>query len=176
MFWTDGWHIMIHKFEKRQTFCVEYFKGFVPLCVCVGHAHGMWKFPGQGSNPGHSSDPRCCSDNTASLTHCTTGELLNVLLLSLNVQSRMWGKIVEIKSSLLVCFLGLGWTLVKINHLKAVSVMKRSENEKVAFIYLFIYFCYLFIYFFIIFFIFPLYSKVAFNDLTVSALITCLLK
>ena len=148
MFWTDGWHIMIHKFEKRQTFCVEYFKGFVPLCVSL----------------------------TASLTHCTTGELLNVLLLSLNVQSRMWGKIVEIKSSLLVCFLGLGWTLVKINHLKAVSVMKRSENEKVAFIYLFIYFCYLFIYFFIIFFIFPLYSKVAFNDLTVSALITCLLK
>ena len=28
----------------------------------------MWKFPGQGSNPCHSSDPGCCSDNARSLT------------------------------------------------------------------------------------------------------------
>ena len=33
----------------------------------VGHAHGMWKFLGQG--------PSCCSDNARSLTHHTTKEL-----------------------------------------------------------------------------------------------------
>ena len=35
----------------------------------------MWKFPGRGSNPGHSSDPSCCSDIAGSLTHCATREL-----------------------------------------------------------------------------------------------------
>ena len=30
--------------------------------------HGMWKFPGQGSNPHHNSDLSRCSDNTSSLT------------------------------------------------------------------------------------------------------------
>ena len=33
-----------------------------------GHAHGMWKFPGQGSNPCQFSDPGCCSDNARYLT------------------------------------------------------------------------------------------------------------
>ena len=37
--------------------------------------YGMWKFPGQGSNLCHSSDPSGCSDNTGSLTH-TTRELI----------------------------------------------------------------------------------------------------
>lgn len=36
----------------------------------------MWKFLGQGSNPHHSSNPSCCSDNTGSLTCCATGEIL----------------------------------------------------------------------------------------------------
>ena len=27
-----------------------------------GHTHGMWKFPGHGSNLCHSSDSDCCSD------------------------------------------------------------------------------------------------------------------
>ena len=40
-----------------------------------GHAHSMWKFPGQGSNPCLSSDLSCYSDNTRSITHCTTREL-----------------------------------------------------------------------------------------------------
>ena len=30
--------------------------GFVVVIFCFGHAHDMWKFPGQGSNPSHSSD------------------------------------------------------------------------------------------------------------------------
>ena len=31
-----------------------------------------WNFLGQGSNPSHNSDPSCCSENTGSLTCCTT--------------------------------------------------------------------------------------------------------
>ena len=34
-------------------------------------------FPGQGSNPCHSSDPSSSSDNTVSLNHCPTRELLS---------------------------------------------------------------------------------------------------
>ena len=35
----------------------------------------MWKFPGQGSNLSHSSDPNHSSDNARSLTHYPTREL-----------------------------------------------------------------------------------------------------
>ena len=42
---------------------------------CFGHVCGMWKFPGQGSNRCHSSDPSCCSDKARSLTCCATREL-----------------------------------------------------------------------------------------------------
>ena len=34
----------------------------------------MWYFPGQGSNPSHSSDLSHCSDHTGSLTCCATRE------------------------------------------------------------------------------------------------------
>ena len=44
------------------------------LCVC-GCILGMWKIPGQGLKPCHSSNPSLCSDNTGSLTHCATREL-----------------------------------------------------------------------------------------------------
>ena len=37
-----------------------------------GHAHSMWKFPGQGLNSHHSSDLRHSSDSTRSLTHGAT--------------------------------------------------------------------------------------------------------
>ena len=40
----------------------------------------MWKFPGQGLNLGHSSDPSHSSDNTESLTHRTTEEFLICIL------------------------------------------------------------------------------------------------
>ena len=36
----------------------------------------MCKFPGREMNPCHSNDPSHCSDNTGSLTCCTTRELL----------------------------------------------------------------------------------------------------
>ena len=35
----------------------------------------MWKFPGQGLNLCHSSDPRYCSDNAGSLTCCIARKL-----------------------------------------------------------------------------------------------------
>ena len=55
----------LRKQRKRNYFF------FLFGCTC-----GMWKFPGQGSNPRHSSDLGQYSDNTRSLTQCTTRELL----------------------------------------------------------------------------------------------------
>ena len=46
---------------------------------CFGHTHSLCKYPGQGSNGCHSSDPSHCSDSAKSLTHCTTRELQQVL-------------------------------------------------------------------------------------------------
>ena len=43
--------------------------------------HGTWTSLGQGSNSRHSSDLSRCSDNTRSLTHCTTKEFLSSLFL-----------------------------------------------------------------------------------------------
>lgn len=52
------------------------FKNLSCLFVCLSAAPGgMWKFPSQRSNPCHSNDPSCCSDNAGSLTHYTTREL-----------------------------------------------------------------------------------------------------
>ena len=53
---------------SRKQFLFPFFGGGVAPVAC-------WKFPGQGSNPRHSSDPRCCKDNPGSLTHCATREL-----------------------------------------------------------------------------------------------------
>lgn len=38
-----------------------------------GCVHSMWKFPGQRSNPYHSTNPGQCSD-VRSLTHCVPQE------------------------------------------------------------------------------------------------------
>ena len=43
----------------------------------LGCARSMWKFPGQGSNLSHRSNPSCCSDNARSSTSCTTRKLLH---------------------------------------------------------------------------------------------------
>ena len=40
---------------------------------------GICKFPGKGLNLCHSSNLDCYSNNTGSLTHCTTRELLYIL-------------------------------------------------------------------------------------------------
>ena len=46
----------------------------------LDHTHSMWKFPGQGWDPTHSSNPSPCSDNTSSFTRCTAGDLPGALL------------------------------------------------------------------------------------------------
>ena len=53
----------------------------MPVLFFFCHVCGTWKFPGQGSNLRHSSDSSYCSNNTGSLTCCTTRELLKMLLL-----------------------------------------------------------------------------------------------
>ena len=50
----------------------------IPDRVCIPSRWSWtpaWKFPGKGLNPCHSSDLSHCSDNTGSLTCCTTREL-----------------------------------------------------------------------------------------------------
>ena len=48
---------------------------FICFGFGFGLAGGMWKFPGQGWNPSHSSDLSCCSGNIGSLTCWAMGEL-----------------------------------------------------------------------------------------------------
>ena len=43
--------------------------------MVLGCAHSIWKFPGQGPNPCHSSDLSHCSDDAGSSTHCASREL-----------------------------------------------------------------------------------------------------
>ena len=55
--------------------------GFLSLCLSLfslffGCTLNMWKFPDQGLNLWHSSDPSHWSDNIGSLTCCTTRELI----------------------------------------------------------------------------------------------------
>lgn len=48
----EGSHtIMLHEQQEAEN-------------IFFGCTHGIHKFPGQGSNLGHSSDPSCYSDNT----------------------------------------------------------------------------------------------------------------
>ena len=55
-------------FSCAWTHCLFIFLFF-------GCIHGIWKSLGQGSNPHHSHYLSHCSDNTGSLTCCTTREL-----------------------------------------------------------------------------------------------------
>ena len=56
------------KFPLRRGFKNIFLIKKIVFC----HAHGMWNFQGQGSNPRRSRDPNPCSDNTESLTHWAT--------------------------------------------------------------------------------------------------------
>ena len=58
----------------RESYSFSFLFSF-PLFFSFGCTHGMWKFPGQGSNQHHSSNLSHSSDNTGSLTHCVTREL-----------------------------------------------------------------------------------------------------
>ena len=63
-----------HTHTKPHTSCVGFLLCFILFFGC---SHGTWKFLGQGSNPHHSSDLSCYSDNPESLTRCATRELQN---------------------------------------------------------------------------------------------------
>ena len=63
-----------HLFYQNKNYV-----SFLSLFFFFGHAHGMQKFPGQGSRDqiqAPSSNASFCSDNAESLTSCTI-ELLN---------------------------------------------------------------------------------------------------
>ena len=79
------WLMLFSFFSWISKFCFSSFlEGllyFILFCIVfIGYARGRWKFPGQGLNLCHSSDPShcsdltCCSNNAISLTHCTTGD------------------------------------------------------------------------------------------------------
>ena len=54
---------------------------FLPLFLSY-HTYSMWKLPGQGSNPRHSSNQTFRSEFTGSLTCCATKELSLFLICS----------------------------------------------------------------------------------------------
>ena len=60
----NKWHHLLH-----TSLFVSLFVSFF-----LGHAYGMQKFLGQGSNPWHSRGPSHSSHNAGSLTHCATRE------------------------------------------------------------------------------------------------------
>ena len=60
----------IYAFIAFQNYKFPYSFG-----LFLGYAYSMWKFPGQGLNPRHSSNPSLCNDNARSLTHCIRREL-----------------------------------------------------------------------------------------------------
>ena len=92
------------------------------------HICSMWKFPGEGLNLCHSSDPSHCSVHARSLTHCTTGELavpqkpfLDFLLCSTDLS--IWTQ--QHASSLNIALHFVLPTVEKI-HLHSVSELKVS--------------------------------------------------
>ena len=55
------------------TFLMQVSLFYLPFFfLFFGHTCRMWKLPGQGSNPCHSSNPSHCSDNTGSLIRSAT--------------------------------------------------------------------------------------------------------
>ena len=60
----------IHRACSDSIGSVDFFFFFF-----LGSACSMWKFPGLGLNPHHSSDLSCCGDDAGSFTDSATGEL-----------------------------------------------------------------------------------------------------
>ena len=62
-------------YQYSKNITLSFFNFLYIFKKFFGHPHGMWIFPGKGSNPYHNSNPSHSSDNTGSLTLCTTMEL-----------------------------------------------------------------------------------------------------
>ena len=75
MFWVSGCKCQLRAYNQHSPQISGY-----SLPLAFGCAHGMWKFPGQGLSPCHSSHPGHCSDKARSLTHCASRELSGYLL------------------------------------------------------------------------------------------------
>ena len=60
---------MVYKYTSNEIYVYTYIKSLDFRCINIfsGYAWGMCKFPGQGLNPYHSSDPSNSSDNAGSL-------------------------------------------------------------------------------------------------------------
>ena len=78
LLWPNGTKVRFsHSFNILISEHHYFFSSFsLSLFLGVGgvYAWGRWKLLGQGSNPCHSSNLSCCSDNARSLTSCTTRE------------------------------------------------------------------------------------------------------
>ena len=101
---------------------------FVCVCVfvCFGYTCSMWKFLVQGLNPCHSSDLNHCTDNTGSLTHGATRELL----ISLNFNNLMW---LEARSSMKTGTLSVGPSCILCPVQGMVHLWTKWINSSLAF-------------------------------------------
>ena len=69
---------------------------FINSTFIFSGVHIIWKFPGQGLNLHHSSNPGHCSDDAASLTCCATGNSFFIFLL--------WAKFIQESDSSFLVF------------------------------------------------------------------------
>ena len=70
---TSGFQSLIPALT-RTALLVKFYLFLFQICFLIFYSFlvpGMWKFPGQVSNPRH------CSNKAGTLTHCTTRELLH---------------------------------------------------------------------------------------------------
>ena len=101
-----------------------------------GCAHGIWTFPGQGSNLSHSSDPSHCSDSARSLTHCATRELQDFCILNQWLYTQLFYCWVSLVFSSLIWVRHLGLFLQR---LQIPEVMESCPSR--SFCFLFAYIC-----------------------------------
>ena len=89
----------------NKSFGAIFPTAFVPLLLFFGHAYGMWKFLGQGSNPHHSS-----IKTIVSFTHWATREL-HICLLCVSVS--YFGNSHNISNFIIIVFvMGDLWSVI----------------------------------------------------------------
>ena len=82
----------IHLKKKSSKNLCSFHSQLSSFCCCLfGQTFGMWKLPGQGSNPGHSHD-LSHSDNAGSLTARPPGNSSTYSLKSIKILSAVSGR------------------------------------------------------------------------------------